>query len=278
MDSARPTGTLTLSAWSVASDLALLALVDVAEVLKEASAPGGAVLIGGHMVTLHAERWHLGRDLYRETKDADLGAAILAVSQGDVVDRLVQRGYRLERGGQFVREVDDIPAELMEREAEVPRCIVDVVVPAKTSRSRKNIRVGSIVTIEVPGLAMALARPSVTISLRITRMNKQELTAEVAIPDETSALVLKTLAWNSRMADKDALDIWRCLEIARAAGVRLSTSQGDDVASVCAVLERAFATDGSPASEALVRQARLSPDAARKRLLRVRALLADVLA
>jgi hypothetical protein len=39
------------------------------------------------------------------------------------------------------------------------------------------------------------------------------------LPSPLAALCLKLLAFGSRSAAKDALDIWRLLEVARAAGV-----------------------------------------------------------
>lgn len=41
----------------------------------------------------------------------------------------------------------------------------------------------------------------------------------VSLPDALAALVLKTLAWNARLVDKDVTDVHRCLAVARVAGV-----------------------------------------------------------
>lgn len=76
-----------------------------------------------------------------------------------------------------------------------------------------------LVTTEVPGLAAALGRPPVIMALELRRMNGQMLNATLLFPDELSALVLKALATRVRGKPTDVTDIWRCLEIALAAGV-----------------------------------------------------------
>ena len=71
---------------------------------------------------------------------------------------------------------------------------------------------------EVFGLQFALARPPVTTALELHRLNGQTLKCELPFADEISALVLKSLATRVRFKDTDIADIWRCLEIAIAAG------------------------------------------------------------
>jgi hypothetical protein len=53
-----------------------------------------------------------------------------------------------------------------------PEALIDVLVPTFTSRTRENVRVAEdLFTTEVLGLQLALARPSVTISLELRRLN-----------------------------------------------------------------------------------------------------------
>jgi hypothetical protein len=68
-------------------------------------------------------------------------------------------------------------------------------------------------------LQLALARPPVTITLELRRLNGEILQCGLPFPDEVSALVLKSLATTVRFKDTDITDIWRCLEIAFAAGL-----------------------------------------------------------
>jgi hypothetical protein len=66
---------------------------------------------------------------------------------------------------------------------------------------------------------LALARPPATIRLELVRLNGETLQCELPFADEMSALVLKSLATTVRSKDTDIADIWRCLEIAFAAGL-----------------------------------------------------------
>jgi hypothetical protein len=101
-----------------------------------------------------------------------------------------------------------------------PEALIDILVPAYTSRSRENVRVGDdLFTTEVPGLDLAIARPPVTIALDLNRLNGQTLRCDLPFADELSALVLKGLATRVRFKDTDVADVWRCLEIALAAGL-----------------------------------------------------------
>ncbi len=100
------------------------------------------------------------------------------------------------------------------------QAIIDVLVPAYTGRARQNLKItDDLVTTEVPGLAAALGRPPVVMRLELQRMDGQTLNATLPFPDELSALVLKALATRVRNKPTDVTDVWRCLEIALAAGV-----------------------------------------------------------
>lgn len=49
--------------------------------------------------------------------------------------------------------------------------------------------------------------------------DRSNLAYTVNLPDPLAALVLKTLAWRARLADKDVTDVHRCLAVAQVAGV-----------------------------------------------------------
>lgn len=212
----QPLNRLTLPATSVADDLGFVALADIA---KLGTGPG-PLLIGGHMVQLHAYRWALGADLYRETTDADLGLPLVVAQDPSLVDRLEGLGYRRTSGNSFAREIEDIPVGVVGASDVDRQATVDLLIPAYTSRARNNRKVADhLTTTEVLGLADAFKRPAVTVELELIRLNKETLSVHLQIPDELSALVLKVMAWRSRLAQKDAVDIWRCAEIALAASV-----------------------------------------------------------
>lgn len=75
----------------------------------------------------------------------------------------------------------------------------------------------------MPGLAEAFKREPVVLDLELHRLNGKVASARVQIPDELVALVLKLAIWQKRREQRDALDIWRCVEVAFAAGA----SKGD---------------------------------------------------
>lgn len=140
MDTSVPTNSLTLVATSAAADLGFVALADLGDVFATLGA--SARLIGGHMVTLHAQRWKLGEQLYRETHDADLGVAQMALNQGSIAEVLFAKGYKQIAGSRFARQVV-LPAGTAHAES---FALIDILVPALRTRARKSVTVGGLVT------------------------------------------------------------------------------------------------------------------------------------
>ena len=173
------------------------------------------------MVTVLGARWRLGREFYRETGDVDLGITPIVARDHHVVGRLRDLDYAQVAGNRFARGLSDIPVTMKGNgDSPPPEAFIDVLVPAYTSRARENVQVGEdLFTTEVPGLQLALARPPVIITLELRRLNGEILQGELPFPDEVSALVLKSLATTVRSKNTDMTDIWRCLEIALAAGL-----------------------------------------------------------
>jgi hypothetical protein len=145
---------------------------------------------------------------------------------------------------------------------------VDVLVPSYTGRLRPNQRYGELVVDAVPGLSFALARRGVDVELATRLTTGAGPAFTVVVPDVTAALCRKALAYRSRHADKDALDIWRLLEAAHALGRtaaewptsvtarsagRIAIDTSDVLAPVPRVRSRA-ALRSPPASAALVTQ------------------------
>lgn len=225
------------------------------------------------LVQLHVYRWGLGAELYRQTQDADLGMSRLAAKEPVVTDRLRDLGYRRTAGNVFERDVDDIPVAAPEGRPH--RAVVEVLVPAYTSRARHNLRLGDhLTTTEVPGLAEALKRPAVTCQLRLTRLNKQVLETTLSLPDEVSALVLKVLVRGQRLEDHDAVDIWRCTEVLVAAGLDLSCLSGETGDSVRGSLQSSVADRNGLFISSIVRSRGLSATAGDALHTRMRAIVA----
>jgi hypothetical protein len=272
-----PLTRLTLAAASVADDIGFVALSDLARALKDRTEDYR--VIGGHMVTMLAARWQLGRELYRETGDVDLGIPPIVATDLRVVDRLKALDYTQVAGNRFARGLFDVPVKIKGRDdSPPPEAFIDVLVPAYTSRARENVRVGEdLYTTEVPGLQLALARPPVTITLDLRRLNGEVLQCELPFPDEVSALVLKGLATRVRFKDTDIADIWRCLEIAYAAGLEPADFTKGARAQSAELIRSLFGARNNRAAAAVAAEQRLSADATDARYTRIRALIAHVL-
>jgi hypothetical protein len=270
-----PLSRLVLAATSVTDDLSFVALADVSRAIGEDATDYR--VIGGHMVTVLAARWKLGANLYRETGDADLGVPPLVARNDQFPGQLKALGYDQVGGNRFARIVSDIPITVTGAESPPQMAIIDVLIPAYTSRARQSVKVSEdLVTTEVPGLAVALARPPVTMTLELQRLNGQMLSANLLFPDELSALVLKSLATQVRNRPTDMTDIWRCLEIAFAAGVVPSDFDRSTHVEAARIIRDLFASHDSAGMIALADEQSLSGQAADQRSTRVQALIARV--
>jgi hypothetical protein len=277
MGTGTPLTRIALGAASVADDLGYVALTDLARAL------GGLTedyrVIGGHMVTVLSARWRLGDELYRETGDVDLGIPPIVARDRNLVGRLKDLNYLQIAGNRFARGLSDIPAGMKEGgNSGDPEALIDVLIPAYTSRARENVQVGEdLFTTEVPGLQLALARPPVTITLELRRLNGEMLHCELPFADEVSALVLKGLATRVRSKDTDITDIWRCLEIAFAAGIGPENFANGIRAESAELIRSLFTSRHSAPAIASALGQRLSAESADARITRIRALIARVL-
>ena len=139
MAAGTPLTRLALGAGSVADDLGFVALNDVAGALGDITADYR--VIGGHMVTMLAARWQMGAGLYRETGDVDLGIPPVVARDRRVVSRLKDIDYRQVEGNRFARKLSDIPAGVVgESGPPDPEALIDVLIPAYTSRARENVQ------------------------------------------------------------------------------------------------------------------------------------------
>jgi len=208
----------------------------------------------------------------------DLGIAPIVARDDNIVNRLKDLNYLQVTGNRFARGLSDIPAGMSRKDdSRNPEALIDVLVPAYTGRAHENVQVGEdLFTTEVPGLQLALARP-VTMALELRRLNGELLQFRLPFADEVSALVLKSLATRVRFKDTDIADIWRCLEIAFAAGVRSENFASGVRAESAEVVRSLFGSRQSTGMTALASGQRLSIQAADARFTRIRALIAHVL-
>src|SRR6202034_1933656 len=78
-----------------------------------------------------------------------------------------------------------VPAGMKEKGASKdPEALIDVLVPAYTSRARENVQIEEdLFATEVPGLQLALARPPARITLEMRRLNGEVLQCELPFAD-----------------------------------------------------------------------------------------------
>jgi hypothetical protein len=187
-----------------AEDGAFLAMADVAELA--ASTDTEYRIIGAHMVSVHTARHELDVPL-RQTGDADVGLQAKVLASSGLVGALIDRGYRREGGNRFIREVDGVALA------------IDLLIPAYTSRIRHDRPVGDLFVDEVPGLSYALAREPFVADLRVRLTNGTYVDMTPHFPDAVAALCLKALAFAARLEQRDAIDVWRMLEVVNSDGV-----------------------------------------------------------
>jgi hypothetical protein len=243
-------------------DGGFIAIADVSGAMANVGAADGYRLIGGVAVLLHIQR--LGLDVpLRATGDADFGVPPQLLTDAALVPAIEALGYHKVAGNRWERRIDDRRV-----------ATVDLLVPAYTSRPRHTKRVGAIVTTEVPGLAVALRRPGIAIDAELRLSTGQVRAATIMLPDALATLLLKAFARTVRDEDRDAQDLWRCLEIAHADGVTPAAVNDEAGTSLRDLLDRELGPDG-PSLTTVTRG--LRDDAAARLRTRIRALLADVI-
>ena len=257
---------LVLASAGRASDAAFLAAADLAAIATALDVPYR--LIGGNAVTLLVAVHGVGRQVpARETADADFGAEPSVVADPRLLAALQDAGYRRSEGNRFVRQHTQ-PADGDELTASW-HLVVDVLAPSYRGRLRTNRRLGELVVDEVPGLHLALARPGTTVDVSVRLTSGHVLDTVLVVPDVVSAICLKAYAYAGRLSARDAVDLWRLLEAARAAGVSATTwPTGPTAVEAAALLRRHLGGPGAGGLE------RVSPRPADR--TRVRALVAHV--
>lgn len=244
-------------------DGGFIAVSDVSHAMAAAGASAEYRLIGGMTVMLHVQR--LGLDLpLRLTADADFGVPPHVLREPDLVEAIEALGYTKTFGNRWERMVDGRGV-----------AAVDLLVPAYTSRARDTIKVGDVVTTEVPGLAVAFRRPGLTVDAELLMTDGAIVTTDIVLPDAVGTLALKAGARSVRQEDRDAEDLWRCLEIAAADGVRPEMFDGDTaLEELRADLWRELGPNGNSLASLT---GDLQDDPAARRRTRVRALLAETI-
>lgn len=144
----------------------------------------------------------------------------------------------------------------------------------------------------MPGLARAEQRAPVTLNMELHRLNRERLNGErldgerldgerldveVAFPDEVAALTLKAFASQVRDKPTDIVDLWRCLEVAYAAGADPEAFSKGETAEAARVIRALFDSRVGEGMAALAVEQRLSAAATDQRFTRIRALMQRIL-
>jgi hypothetical protein len=217
-------------------------------------------LIGGVAVVLHQLRLGLEHPI-RATADADFGVPPYALHDDSLIEAVASLGYRKVAGNRWSRSIDQT------REA-----TVDLLVPSYRTRLRSSVQHGGTNTTEVGGLAVALTRPAVRVIGSVVLTDGTELPLELSIPDVTSMLGLKLHARSARAEDRDAIDLWTCLELIVAADEfdDFRSADFDDVRDQL----RVELSEEGPSMRTLI--AGVSDEEAHRRRTRIRGLVRAV--
>lgn len=253
---------VVLASLSAAMDGSFVAIADVAEAMVSAGAGDDYRLIGGVAVMLHIQRLGLALPL-RATGDADFGVTMHALRDPTLIRAIEALGYTKVAGNRWEKRID-------ERRV----AAVDLLVPSYTSRARSSVRIGGVVTTEVPGLAIAFRRPGIPLGVELSLADGDTLQATVVLPDAVGMLALKAGVRALRNESRDAEDLWRCLEIAAADGVTPAEFDAHaELASPREMLHAEFGPEGRALPALTVG---LQDEAAARRRTRLRALVIEV--
>lgn len=253
---------VVLVSLSAAMDGGFTAIADVSNAMRSAGAEADYRLIGGVTVMLHLQR--LGLDVpLRATGDADFGVPPHVLREPGLLAAIERLGYVKVFGNRWERRLDDRRV-----------AAVDLLVPAYRTRARDTVRVGDVVTTEVPGLAEALRRPGVNVVAELILTNGDHIDTTVVLPDAVGTLAMKALVRAVRTEQRDAEDLWRCLEIALADDVLPEHFlENPTLRSLRSVLWSELGPGGTAVASLT---AGLSDDAAARLRTRLRALLGEV--
>ena len=220
---------LTVASTSNAEDAAWLAVADVARV---ASALGVEYrLIGGNRVSLLDHVHDAAAQVpSRATADADMGVSFEVCVDPRLLPSLTALGYDRESGNRFTRAQGE------------RRLVIDILAPSYLGRLASNQRHGDLVVDEIPGLLDALRLPPTRALARVFLTDTTQIDLDVSLPDLRAALVMKAHAYAGRLADNDALDIWRLLQAASTSGhAAPDWPTGSTARDAAAILHRHFA-------------------------------------
>lgn len=200
---------VTLPSTSRADDAALHALADASLAIADLE---HACIVGGQMVALLCAAYPAERMITRRTVDADAAVSPVIAAAGTLHDLLIDSGYTPGSGNHYVSG---------DRE-------IDVLVPSLTGGFELTEHGGRAFD-SAPGLDLAL-RGMLELDATVILLDGTPLTFSTRVPGVERALIVKALAYGSRRAPKDLLDIFNLMLIrdAHSAGEIGGWRIGDD--------------------------------------------------
>lgn len=180
---------------SRAADRGFRALADLATAAEPLDETAYRV-VGGHMVQLLQHVYPLPNWQLRGTADADAGMEQQALVAAEPIlhQRIQELGYALTAGNRYTRETS------------AGRLDIDILIPS-FSANRHSVEVSGRGFDGVPGLGLAVSAPPIMVHANITLTGGEKTAFTVPVPDVEIAIILKALAWQSRLADKDVTDL-----------------------------------------------------------------------
>ena len=176
----------------IAEDLAFLALKDVCQVT------GGREfrVVGGQMVHLLLAAYPTEGAIVRRTADADIAIDIEYARSGVLHDQLEAAEYSAESGNSYARDGRQI----------------DILVPSTDGRFRSEVHGGRGFD-AIPGLVTVLAAEPIWIDVEVTLTDQTQLAFAAPVPRVEHAVAIKALAYPTRLAEKDLVDIYNLLQL-----------------------------------------------------------------
>ncbi|WP_163541166.1 hypothetical protein [Occultella kanbiaonis] len=191
---------------SAATDAAWLAAADIATIASTLDVKYR--LVGGIAVTLLTHNYGVQDQVDgRETADADMGVPTEVCGDDRLPVAILGLGYEREGGNRFVRSDGD------------RNLTIDVLAPSPTLRLESNQAFGKLSVDLIPGLTTALRLEPVQVNINAHLQDGASVAMTLALPHVIGALTLKAFAFDGRLQPSDALDIWRLLVAADAAGI-----------------------------------------------------------
>ncbi|WP_243581206.1 hypothetical protein [Rathayibacter sp. VKM Ac-2926] len=183
---------VVLPSTSGADDAALHALRDASLAIADME---DACIVGGQMVALLSGAYPSPGSIVRRTADADAAVSPLIAAQGTLHDVLIRLGYTPAAGNHYTSGAR----------------VIDVLVPSLTGRFESTEHGGRGFD-SAPGLDLAL-HGTLELSVTAVLLDETHLAFSTRVPGVERALIIKALAYESRRAQKDLVDLYNLMEI-----------------------------------------------------------------